>query len=349
MLNIFSGIIISSYILLEKMSIYLLSGFLFAGILHVFLSTKTIAKHLGKSSYGSVLKASLFGIPLPLCSCGVIPAAMSLRKEGASQGAVLSFLISTPTTGIDSIFATYALLGWEFTIFRVTASFIAAILAGVLTNIFANEKPEKQNISEEEQCKLCSKSISPEKENTDTIFMLIKKVLKYAFGTLMEDAGSWLTIGIIIGGIISYLLPETLINRYIGNNISSIIIMLLIGMPMYVCASGSIPIAASLMLKGLNPGAAFAFLMAGPSTNTVTMTVIYKNLGKKALAIYLISIISSSIFLGLLLNKIWDFLKLGIPEEITENSMLFPAWMEHLSAIILICLIIYNKIKRKNH
>ncbi len=349
MLEIFNGIMIESYILLTKMSIYLLFGFLFAGILHIFLSPKTIAKHLGKNSYGSVLKASLFGIPLPLCSCGVIPAAMSLRKEGASQGAVLSFLISTPTTGIDSIFATYALLGGVFTIFRISASFIAAFLVGVMANLLTHDKPKKQEISNTDKCKLCSEPIGTNNSHKHTLTEHIKGVFKYAFETLMDDAGDWLTIGIILGGIISYLVPDTLINQYIGTNIRSIIIMLLIGMPMYVCASGSIPIAAALMLKGLNPGAAFAFLMAGPSTNTVTMTVIYKNLGKKSLFIYLVSIISSSIFLGLLLNKIWDYLKLGLPSEIIKNTMLFPAWAEHISATLLICMIIYNKIKPTHH
>ena len=259
-----SGILLESMRLLNKMAPYLLFGFLFAGLLHIFFSPEKIARHLGKGNFVSVIKASLFGIPLPLCSCGVIPAALALRREGASIGAVLAFLISTPTTGIDSIFATYALLGGLFTGFRIVASFAAGVFAGVLANIFIKEKsftpPEK------ESCKLCGH----ETEHKHSTMEKATEALRYAFIGLFDEIAKWLLIGVLIGGTISFFIPEGFFASFLGLGWVAYLVMFLIGTPMYVCATGSIPIAASMMLKGLSPGAAFVFLLSGPATNTVT-------------------------------------------------------------------------------
>jgi len=252
-----------SYYLLSKMAPYLLFGFFFAGVLHIFLRPEVIARHLGKSNFGAVVKASLFGIPLPLCSCGVIPAALSLRRQGASKGATLSFLISTPTTGIDSIFATFALLGGFFMAYRIVASFLAALFVGTLTNMYIYEPREEKQENDEKQCACCD----DDTEHTHSLLEKCAGVFTYAFGTLMQDAAGWLIAGILIGGTISYLIPDEFIKAYIGEGWESICIMLIIGTPMYICSSGSIPIATALMLKGLNPGAAFAFLFARTTHN----------------------------------------------------------------------------------
>ncbi|MBU1863156.1 MAG: SO_0444 family Cu/Zn efflux transporter [Candidatus Omnitrophica bacterium] len=347
MVEIFIGIISESYILLMRMSVYLLFGYFFAGVVHIFLTPGTIARHLGGRSISSVLKASLFGIPLPLCSCGVIPAALSLRKEGAGKGAVLSFLISTPTTGIDSIFATYALLGGVFVIYRVCASFIVAFFIGIIANIVIQDTiiPQKEK---KKECKVCSNGECATEKHS--LLENIKGVFTYAFGTLLRDTGWWILIGILIGGAIAFFLPKEFIHTYLGTGWQAILIMLLIGMPMYVCASGSIPIAAALMLKGLNPGAAFAFLMAGPATNTVTMTVVWRHLGKMALVVYLSSIIICSFLLGLLFDFIWQLLGGFSITTLVHHEQMFPAWLEGGAAVLLLILIFMNivlKYKKK--
>lgn len=343
-MELLNGIIKESYLLFYKMAPYLVFGYLFAGILHIFVRTETISRHLGTSSVGSVVKASLFGIPLPLCSCSVIPAAMSLRKEGASRGAVLSFLISTPTTGVDSIFATYSLLGGLFTIYRVIASFVTGVLSGIVANLLIKEEP-KADTSAKEECHLC-KGDSREHQHeghNHGILEKIKGVFSYAFIDLLEDTGVALLVGIIIGGAISFFMPEDFIATYLGKGLVAMLVMLLVGIPMYVCATASIPIAAALMLKGLEPGAAFVFLVAGPATNIVTMSVVAKNIGKAALAIYLGSIALSSIGLGLGLNVLFErFYTLDSIRYMVHQRELLPGWASLASCVILIVMIVYN-------
>lgn len=342
-MDIILGIIRESYFLLNKMAPYLLFGFFFAGVLHIFIKTDTIAKHLGKNNLFSVIKASLFGIPLPLCSCSVIPAAMSLRKEGASKGAVLSFLISTPTTGIDSIFATYSLLGPVFTVYRIIASFITGTIAGIAANIFRIDK-EAYEKKDAPKCKLCQ----DEKDHSHSTGYKIKGIFSYAFGDILKDSGPALILGVLIGGAITFFLPENIISTYLGSGIRAMLIMLLLGIPMYVCATASIPIAASLMLKGLAPGAAFVFLVAGPATNVVTMAVVAQNMGKRSLVIYLGSIITGSLLLGGVLDKMYPyFYKTGTVGLDHFQMKMAPSWFGIASSTVLVMLIVYNFLKPK--
>jgi len=344
MLDSVVGIIRESYILLSKMSIYLLFGFFFAGIIHIFLKPETISKHLGGSTISSVLKASLLGIPLPLCSCGVIPAALSLRKEGAGRGAVLSFLISTPTTGIDSIIATYALLGKLFAVYRIIVSFLAAFLVGILSNLFTGQDISIEE-SKDHDCKLCDDGEPTHHKHSFS--ENIKGVFTYAFHTLLNDTAMWLLIGLLIGGAISFFIPEEFIQSNLGSGWKSIGLMILIGMPMYVCASGSLPIVVALMIKGLNPGAAFAFLLAGPATNTVTMTFVYKNLGKASFFIYIGCIIICSFCFAMVLNLIWPMFGGMNVTNLAHAHPFFPVWFEHLCAVLLLVLTVNSLIPRK--
>jgi len=338
-LNIFIGILKSSFDLLKEMAPYLLFGFLSAGILREFISAEKIAKHLGKSSLGSVVKAALFGIPLPLCSCGVIPPTMALRNAGASRGSVLSFLIATPTTGVDSIFATYSLLGPVFAVYRVIASFLAGIFSGFSANLLDTKaslppKQEKQITQANVKIKL-------------GFVNRIKKIFDYAFVELMNDIGKWLIIGILIGGIITYLIPPDFFQTSFTSKWQAILLILIVSVPLYVCATGTIPIAAALMLKGLNPGAAFVLLLAGPATNAVTITVISKYLGKKTTVIYLVTLILSSLGLGLLLDYIWTHLNLDYSFHHHMEHQMLPVWLEIGSAVILTLLLIF--VLTKNH
>lgn len=304
----------------NAMAPYILFGLLFAGILHELVPETLVTKHLGKENIASVVKSTLFGIPLPVCSCGVIPLATSIKKSGASRGATLSFLISTPITGVDSILATYGMFGWIFTIYRVVTSMVVAMMAGILTNLFDKENAQAKPAftpsfattvnafsvapaqkSEEEQSCCASGSCS---DSTSGFSM--KKALKYAFVTLLGDIAKPLFWGLIIGALISVAIPQNLSDILVEYSWLSYLIVIAIAVPMYVCATASLPIAAALMLSGVSAGAAFVFLSAGPATNTVTMGVVKKMLGTRSLYIYLGSIVIGSIVFGLGLDYIFD-------------------------------------------
>ncbi len=311
---------IALFELSNAMAPYILFGLLFAGILHEFVPDTIVTKHLGKDNIFSVIKATLFGIPLPVCSCGVIPLATSIKKSGASKGATLSFLISTPITGVDSILATYGIFGWIFTIYRVITSMIIAMVAGILTNIFDKEEtPVKSGFSaikvsntlsptfslqkkeESSCCSTESSCCSTEKKD----FWLIS-AFRYAFVTLLGDIAKPLVWGLLLGALITVAIPQSISEILIEYSWISYIIVIAIAVPMYVCATASLPIAAGLMLSGVSAGAAFVFLAAGPATNTVTIGVVKKMLGTRSLAIYLGSIVVGSIIFGLGLDYLFS-------------------------------------------
>lgn len=275
--------------LINSMSPYLLLGFLLAGIMHSFVPNKIYYRYLGGKSFRSVFNAALLGIPLPLCSCGVIPTAMSLRKEGASKGATLSFLIATPQTGIDSIIATYSLMGFSFALLRPLAALAAALFGGVLMNKFDDKSEEEANIATAEKHETATKSFGQK----------VWSALHYAFVEMMQDIGKWLLIGLLIAGLITVFVPDSFFAAFSDKPLLSMLLVLAFAIPMYLCATGSIPIAVALMLKGLSPGTALVLLMAGPAVNFASMLVISKVMGKKPLILYLLSIILGAMLFGL--------------------------------------------------
>ena len=277
--------------LINEMSPYLLLGFFLAGVMYAFLPQRYYGHFLGRRNFGSVVNAALFGIPLPLCSCGVIPTAMSLRKEGASKGATVSFLIATPQTGVDSIIATYSLMGLPFAIVRPLAALVTALFGGALTN--AADKDDAAGRSR------CCEGV-PEEHRGLVARML--EALKYAFVEMMEDIGKWLVGGIVIAGLITVFIPDGWFTIFQGNTLASMLLVLAIAMPMYVCATGSIPIAVALMLKGLTPGAALVLLMAGPACNFASMLVVRKVLGMKTTLLYMLSIVIGAVGFGFLVD-----------------------------------------------
>ncbi len=295
------------------MAPYILFGLIFAGILHEIVPQSLVSKHLGNSNISSVIKATLFGIPLPVCSCGVIPLATAIKQSGASKGSTLSFLISTPITGVDSILATYGIFGVIFTIYRIISSMIIAIFAGILTNLFDKEAPKPKftatlslsPLTNNTQSSCCSGSDCAQ-TTTDKKPFSIQNALKYAFVTLLGDIAKPLFWGLLLGALITTLMPENLAQMLQDHTWLSYLIVVAIAVPMYVCATASLPIAAGLMLSGVSAGAAFVFLSAGPATNTVTMGVVKKMLGTKSLAIYLSVIVIGSILFGLGLDAIFD-------------------------------------------
>ena len=276
----------------NEMSVYLLLGFLFAGILHVLVPQQLFSKYLSKNSWSSVLYATLFGIPLPLCSCGVIPTGMALYREGASKGSVVAFLIATPQTGVDSIIATYSLLGLPFAVIRPIVALCTAMFAGLTTNIFTLKESsatvKQQNSKEQEALTFAQK---------------IKNVFRYGYVEMMEDIGKMLMFGLIVAGLISYFVPDNFFMIFGNNTILTMLLVLIVAIPMYVCATGSIPIAIALMMKGMSPGTALVLLMAGPAANIASMLVIGKVLGKKTFTLYLTTLIIGAITSGLIIDN----------------------------------------------
>lgn len=311
--------------LITGMSPYLLLGFLLAGLMHAFVPGKFYTKYLSRQSFRSVLNAALLGIPLPLCSCGVIPTAMSLRKEGASKGAVVSFLIATPQTGVDSIIATFSLMGLPFAIVRPIAALFTAIFGGVIVD--KSEPEEKCHCHSEEkkveEHSCCCHSHKEEAEHVchchseekkgegschchshKSFFTKIKEALTYAYVDMMEDIGKWLVIGLVVAAAITVLVPTEYFAVFQGNTLASMLLVLCIAMPMYLCATGSIPIAVALMMKGLTPGAALVMLMAGPACNFASMLLIRRSLGLRTMLVYILSIVLGAVAFGYLIDML---------------------------------------------
>lgn len=293
--------------LVNSMSPYLLLGFTLAGLMHAFMPRSVYNRYLSGDSFRSVLNAAILGIPLPLCSCGVIPTAMSLRKEGASKGATISFLIATPQTGVDSIIATYSLMGLPFALLRPFAALATALFGGTLAN-YVNKSDKTSTTESVEQCGCAN-------EEKTTFSKKIKTAARYAYIEMMQDIGRWLVLGLVVAGLITVFVPDSFFSMFADKPFASMLIVLLFAIPMYLCATGSIPIAVALMLKGLSPGTALVLLMAGPAVNVASLLVIGKVMGRKSLITYLFSIISCAILFGLgidyLLPREWFTLPLA--------------------------------------
>lgn len=278
--------------MLAEMAPYLLFGFLVAGVLYAFVPGKFYRNHLSRPGAWAVIKAALIGVPLPLCSCGVLPTAVSLRRNGASRGASASFLIATPQTGIDSIAATYSLLGLAFAIIRPVAALLTAFIGGMLVN------------REDRACEVdCDTEVDTiDAPTSDNLAGKIKAALRYGFVDMIQNIGKWLIIGLVIAAAITVFIPDGFFTFFAEYPLLSMIAVVIVAVPMYVCSTGSIPIALSLMLKGLSPGAAFVLLMAGPAANFASIIIVGKSLGKKAAAIYLGTIIIGAIVIGMCID-----------------------------------------------
>lgn len=322
--------------LTNEMSPYLLLGFLFAGILHVCVPRKFLVRHFRQKGWRSVIKAAILGVPLPLCSCGVIPTAMGLRKEGASRGAVVSFLISTPQTGVDSIVATYSLMGLPFAIVRPIAAFVTAIFSGVLVT-FSHSGSTRHKSSHHHTSSSSSHGSHSQKKGIfggRSLGHILIKIFRYGFVEMVEDIGKWLIVGLLLAGLITALVPNDLFVEFKEDTLLSMFIVLLISIPMYICATGSIPIAVALMMKGLSPGAALVFLMAGPATNLASMIVVKKVMGWRILLTYLGTLIMGACLCGLFIDHY-------LPAEwFTSHLVACHGHESHVSLFSVICTIV---------
>lgn len=325
---------------------YVLFGFFVAGLLKAFVPDTFMAKHLGKKSIGSVVKAAVIGVPLPLCSCGVLPTALGLRKQGASKGATTAFMISTPETGVDSMAVTYALIDPIMTVVRPVAASITAVFAGVLVNMFPEKAKEPLPLSglmahdhsqDTGGCG-CNDGHCDSDGKRTTVGKLVDG-MQYAFGEMIADIGRWLMVGVVIAGIISAAVPPNTLDNYVGTGLVSYLVMLVVALPLYVCATASTPIAASLLLKGLSPGAALVFLLAGPATNGATITVMLKTLGKRAAFLYVFSIVVCSLALAYAVDILYSSLGIDITAVVSEVNETLPYWVGASSGVLLLLLV----------
>ncbi len=332
-----------SWHLLLEASVDILFGMLIGGMLKVFLNPSFVANHLGKGRFVSVIKAALFGIPIPLCSCGVLPAAASLKKQGANNGATTAFLISTPESGVDSIAITYALLDPIMTVARPVSAFITAVAAGISENLFNSQKEDDWKRVIDRSCPVdncCDGEDCPPEEHAKhhTLGEKLRAGLHYTVGDLWGDLAGWFFAGLLLAGVISALIPQELMTRYLGGGLHSMLIMLLVGIPMYICATASTPVAAALILKGVSPGAALVFLLVGPATNVTSLSVLFGILGKRATAIYLTTLSLFAVVSGLVLDQVYGSFGISAKAIAGQAGEVIPYWLQQLGAVIVILL-----------
>lgn len=322
------------HILLE-LAPSLLLGLLIAGLMHAYLPAGFVHRGLSGNDWRGVTRAALIGVPLPLCSCGVIPTALGLRREGASPGATTSFLISTPQTGVDAILVSAAFLGWPFAIFKLVAAFATGIVGGLLTNhLAASPDPLGADVS--------AGSIQGEAGGSGKAQGLAGAV-HYAIFDLLGAINRWLIFGILAAALVTTLTPEDFFaSQAWSSGLLGMLVMLAISLPLYVCTTASVPIAASLIAAGLPAGSALVFLMAGPATNVATIGAVYRTLGARVITIYLATVIVSSLAFGLMFDRLLS-VDLGAGHAHGEHG----GWLGTLCAILLLALLLLVEVRRR--
>lgn len=322
---------------------WLLLGLLVAGLVKAFISADTLARHLGDSDYKAVAKAAFFGAPLPLCSCGVIPAAIGLRRNGASKAATTSFLISTPETGIDSISLSYVLLGPFMAIIRPIAALTTAITAGLMVG--KDDTPNDSSTSSTcSSC--CSNNTQPTPKEPSSLVNRLLNGIRFTAIDLVNDITKWLLIGLVLAALIKTYVPTEFLVQW-GDSAFTFVLMALIGVPMYICATASTPIAASLLISGVSPGAVLVFLLVGPATNIGTLGLVNKELGKRTLIIYLSSVVLVSFAFGYAANYIVNHYGLSVVSQAEHAQHIISAPIAYGCSAILALLMMNSFFKKK--
>jgi len=335
--------------LLVQSAPWLLLGYFIAGVINVYLPSAWMKSHLGKKTFGHSVKAAFIGAPLPLCSCGVIPTALGLRKSGASKNATASFMVATPETGVDSVSITYALMGPFMAIFRPIAAIFSAIIAGELVRLtdtqdekstttgaahccsshkHSNHKHSNHNHSHQEH----SHSVHAQSQTSN-----IKKLMHFSFVKMLSDTANWLLLGIFFAALVQTFVPESFLAQW-GSGVLAMLIMVVISIPMYICATASTPIAAGLMLAGVSPGAVLVFMLTGPATNLATLGILGKELGKRALSAYLAGVIISAIIMGYLLD--WILVSFNVTLAISEHLHQHEDNLVYLVSGLVLCVLL---------
>lgn len=329
-----------------ELSPYLILGFLIAGVLRQVLKPAWLTRHVAGEDLKSVTLASLIGAPLPLCSCSVLPVAVSMRKSGASKGATASFLIATPETGVDSIAVSWGLLGPVLTVARLLGAIVSAIFVGGVVSWFVRRGLDRPGRAEatparaevEDSCgHAAPQARAPAERAThgspDRSF--VHRVLRYAFVEMMDDLAASMIVGILLSGVIAAAIPPEVFQSPIAQGFPGLLLMLAIGIPIYVCAAGSTPIAAALLLKGMSPGAAFVFLLASPATNLGSLVVLSRHLGKRVVLLQVAALAVVTLALGWIVDFLWVALGLEIPASLRAESSETAGWIVILPAAVL--------------
>lgn len=363
---------------------WLLLGLFIAGLINVYLPKNFLNKHLGEEGFLTTVKAALIGAPMPLCSCGVIPAALGLRRAGASKSATTAFLVSTPETGVDSITVSYVLLGPFMAIIRPIAAIISAIVAGVLvgsekkpTEVTAESLPEKNTQAVTSACcstkakveveavktsccstkteaepavkSCCAKTPEPVKKSccakTDantanagttnqSHWAKFSQAVAYSSTSLLADTAKWLLIGLFFAALVQTYVPENFFLQW-GNGILAMVVVILVSIPMYICATASTPIAAGLLLSGVSPGAVLVFMLAGPATNVATLGIVAKELGRRAIVAYLVGVIGVAVLFGLLTDYLVEHYGIVVAPMLGEHHEILPQWFMYMTSFVL--------------
>ena len=327
MISTLHSILIATWQVLTLMAPFFLLGFAVAGVVSARLSAAWVRRHMGGHGMWQVVKAALLGIPLPLCSCGVLPVALSLRRHGASRGAVASFLASTPQTGADSIIATYAVLGPVVTVFRVAAALASGVLAGsFVTLVYPHERAEP--VVEEPACVCGAPPVA-----------LWRRMLQMGFVTLPRDIARPLLLGVVLAGILTALVPEGFLQGNFVAGWQGYGVALLVGIPLYVCSTASIPLAAAFIHMGASPGAAMVFLIAGPASNLTMLTGMWARIGKRGTCLYLLAIAITAVVFGWLLDLLFPSVMAAVPVLDERCAACAATWWGIASAVVLLLLL----------
>ena len=338
---------------------WLLLGLFIAGLINVYLPKDFLNKHLGKEGFFTTVKAALIGAPMPLCSCGVIPAALALRRAGASKSATTAFLVSTPETGVDSISVSYVLLGPFMAIIRPIAAICSAVVAGVLVGREGErEAVVDSNIDNASSASCCSKKEpvkkaccstnkstvqnnkqSQQQDSSQTHIQKFSQAIVYSSTSLLADTAKWLLIGLFFAALVQTYVPADFFLQW-GSGIFAMVAVILVSIPMYICATASTPIAAGLLLSGVSPGAVLVFMLAGPATNIATLGIVANELGKRAIAAYLVGVIGVAVLFGLFTDYIVEHYQIEVAPMLGEHHEVLPQWFMNITSIILAVLIV---------
>ena len=320
--------------MLNDAGMYVIFGILAAGLVHVLVSRQWLTRHLGGAGYGTVLKAAVIGAPLPLCSCSVLPAAYALRRKGAGRGATVSFLISTPETSVDSIAVTWALMGPVMAVVRPLAALVTAAAAGFLETL---RGPDEEAVPEAEAaCPRC---------HGDTCEHVAgpgrwSRFWRFTVFEMADDIGPTLALGLVLAGVVMALVPDDFFEAYLGSRWASMAVMLAVGLPLYVCATASTPLAAALVMKGLNPGAALVLLLVGPATTLATVLTVGRMLGKASAALYVGTIVVVALACGAALDAAVGAMTLKVTSE--HGHRIFPGWVLVAGGAVLGAYLLYS-------
>lgn len=362
LIQLVQEVVQGAWLVFGQMAPWLLLGFLVAGMLSVLIRPATVERHLGGTGWLPTVKAALFGVPLPLCSCGVIPVSASLRRHGASRAASISFLISTPQTGVDSIAVTYSLLGPLLAVFRPVAAFVTGVIGGGAVEWLdtdtdaetrdpgapgrlgtaAPESPRHGDAcaADSPAAPACADDCCAPADAQPGVGGKTLAALRYGFYTLPRDLAGSLLVGILLAGVIGALAPPQFFAETLGCGILAMLAMLAVGIPLYVCATASVPVAAAMMMKGICPGAALVFLIVGPATNAATISTIWKVMGRRTVVVYLVTVALAALASGVAFEALLDAAPGGETELVAHlHDAEGVGLLGQVSAVVLLALL----------